>query len=428
MFLLFALLVLLAQPVNSAKQVTIDFVYWYPIDSPCPACVQDIIIDCDFKNFSLTKIQSDYGNEVVINRIDYYTEQGTALRQLYQITAPNSLVIKSDEGSYTKLEMIYNATYENITRQIIDVYLAESPPQNKGLLECYAQVNSEVVAADIYILENDYFNRTPFADFFDPGNYTINATWNEVTQSKTVTITNGTKTSITFLFDATSLDQDRLIVALAAAFTVGFFETFSPCLIALLSFVLSYAVGEKNQFRGSMSKVVFFAVGFLAAALLLATATLMMLSSVAQFYDVMMWGVCIIGLFFGLDLLGLDFRRLLRINIKTKPLIGNLTRKYTLTLAGLGLLGFLFYFLDPCLAPVLVVAHITKFPGYAAPSLFVFALGVLVPFVVIGMLAGSLSKLVRSTYRHRAIIRAISGMILIGYSIWIMYGLCTTLV
>jgi len=46
----------------------------------------------------------------------------------------------------------------------------------------------------------------------------------------------------------------------------------------------------------------------------------------------------------------------------------------------------------------------------------VFSLGILIPFLGIGISAGILSKLVRSTYRHRFKIRAISGAILIGYA------------
>lgn len=423
LLLLFALFVLSAKPVGSTRHVTIEFIYWYPIDSPCLPCVQEVIDDYYAKNFSLGRIQSNYGSGVTVNRVEYYSDQGTALRQSYGVTVPNSLVIKSDDGHYTKLEAPYNETYEDILRQTVDMYLIESPAENKGILECNARADSEVIAASIYIVENGYHNQTPFADYFDPGDYTINATWKNVFQSQTITITNGTKTSITLLFNETIQGNDRLIVALAAAFTVGFFETFSPCLIALLSFVLSYSIGGANQFRTSMLKTLFFASGFLIAAVLLAVATLLTLFSVVQFYDVMTWAVCFIALFFGLNLLGLDFKRLLKINVNPKPIVGSLTRRFALTSAGLVLLGFLFYFIDPCLAPLLVVAHITKFPEHALSSLLVFAFGVLVPFFAMGLLAGSISKLVRSTYKHKAAIRAISGIILIGYSVWLVYEL-----
>jgi cytochrome c biogenesis protein CcdA len=47
-------------------------------------------------------------------------------------------------------------------------------------------------------------------------------------------------------------------------------------------------------------------------------------------------------------------------------------------------------------------------------------LGVIIPFIGIGLLAGSISKLARSTYRHKSKIRAISGLILIAYSIYLI--------
>jgi thiol:disulfide interchange protein len=65
--------------------------------------------------------------------------------------------------------------------------------------------------------------------------------------------------------------------------------------------------------------------------------------------------------------------------------------------------------------------------------LLVFCLGVMVPFVGIGFLAGSISKLTRSTCRHRSEIRAISGIVLMSYAIYfigyiIRLGFATTLI
>jgi cytochrome c biogenesis protein CcdA len=49
----------------------------------------------------------------------------------------------------------------------------------------------------------------------------------------------------------------------------------------------------------------------------------------------------------------------------------------------------------------------------------VFCLGAIIPFICIGLFAGSVSKLARTTYKHRFIIRAISGSILISYAIYL---------
>jgi cytochrome c biogenesis protein CcdA len=52
--------------------------------------------------------------------------------------------------------------------------------------------------------------------------------------------------------------------------------------------------------------------------------------------------------------------------------------------------------------------------------LLVFSIGVIIPFILIGLLAGSISKLARTTYKNRNRIRLISGLILIGYAAYIL--------
>lgn len=53
-----------------------------------------------------------------------------------------------------------------------------------------------------------------------------------------------------------------LFAILAGAFSFGFLETFSPCLMILLSFVLSYSIGETIHFKEGFLRVVTFEIGF----------------------------------------------------------------------------------------------------------------------------------------------------------------------
>jgi cytochrome c biogenesis protein CcdA len=57
---------------------------------------------------------------------------------------------------------------------------------------------------------------------------------------------------------------------------------------------------------------------------------------------------------------------------------------------------------------------------YLPLILFVFSLGVMTPFIGFGILAGSISKLARSTYRHKSAIRAASGLMLIAFAIYLI--------
>jgi cytochrome c biogenesis protein CcdA len=227
----------------------------------------------------------------------------------------------------------------------------------------------------------------------------------------------------------------NLVVVLAGAFSFGFFETFSPCLIILLSFVLSYSIGEATHFKKGFSKVMIFGIGFIFATILmfLGSAGLVVASSMFAFRNVLMYVVLALAIFFGLDLLGLNLSKRLKLNTETKPVVQKLSRRFVYTYAGLIVLGFLFYFLDPCLAPIFVVMLGTfqeTLIAYLPLVLFVFCLGVIIPFIGIGVVAGSISKLVRSTYLQRSKIRAVSGIILVSYALYFIsfYLICLDIV
>ena len=158
-----------------------------------------------------------------------------------------------------------------------------------------------------------------------------------------------------------------------------------------------------------------FGLGFLLAGLLIVLISGTIIFFLSAFSITLIWAACIFAIFFGLNLLGI-----LKIPIQTKPLIKKLSKKYIATYAGIFALGFIFYFLDPCIAPLF--ASMVPFVSFEAFPLIiaVFSLGILIPFLVIGISVGILSKLVRSTCRHRFKIKAISGAILIGYSSYLI--------
>lgn len=218
-----------------------------------------------------------------------------------------------------------------------------------------------------------------------------------------------------------------LITTLVIAFTFGFFETFSPCLIILLAFVLSYTMGENSQFKKRFMQVITFAAGFIFATILVFSVIavgLVVLSLMFGIHRVLTIVVSIFAIIFGLNLLGFNVINVFKLKVETKPLIKNLTRKYVSSYVGLVALGFLFYFLDPCLAPVFVAMMSTLSSDVLIKFLplitFVFCLGVIIPFIGIGILAVSISKLARGVYRHGSKIRAISGLILIVYALYLI--------
>lgn len=199
------------------------------------------------------------------------------------------------------------------------------------------------------------------------------------------------------------------------AFSLGFLDTFSPCLIAMLSFILSYTIGETIRFREGISRVITFGIGFVSAAVLLGAIVALTIISIPSIQIVLMWIICVFAIIFGLNLLGF-----FKVPIQTKPLIKKLAGRYATMYVGLFLLGFVFYFLDPCIAPFAFTMLIMLQNFEYILPLLMFCLGAIIPFIGIGILAGYTSKLARITYKHRFKIRAISGAILIIYALYLI--------
>jgi len=238
---------------------------------------------------------------------------------------------------------------------------------------------------------------------------------NEITREKLGAVIDA------YLRETPPMPSPSAPLSLIAAFTLGFFETFSPCLIAILSFILSYTVGKATHFKEGMLRGITFGVGFVSAAIVLGATFAIALVSIPNLQNVMVWIICIFVIIFGLNLLGL-----LKMPIQTKPLVKKLTERYAFTYVGLFSLGFVFYFLDPCIAPFLFTM-LLMLQGSAFILLLLFCLGAIIPFIGIGIVAGSASKLARRTYKHRHKIRAISGIILISYAIYLITLSITTI-
>ncbi len=325
---------------QSVTQVVVEFFYWDPSTDPrfCPHCSHWIELYEEFlsKNETITNIQSDYKDKVLVEWIEYRSYDGQEKAASYNITSPNSVMINGE----VRIEGKFN---ETALREIIDAHL-----------------NDQTI---------------------DP-------------QSS----------------------PDSFAAILTLAFSFGFFETFSPCLMVLLSFVLSYTVGKQAKFREGMLQVTFFRVGFVVAAVSVGLAVGIMFFIIGTFNYILTWIVCILAIIFGLNLLGL-FKLT---SLETKPLVQKLSKKYALTYGGLLLLGFLFYFLDPCIAPIFVAMLPLLTLEYMPLIILVFSLGVILPFVIVGVFVSSISKLVRGTYRHKSKIRAVNGLILIIYALYLI--------
>jgi cytochrome c biogenesis protein CcdA len=217
------------------------------------------------------------------------------------------------------------------------------------------------------------------------------------------------------ILDGFSQPSLAVLPLLGVAFTFGFFESFSPCVIIVLAFILSYTVGINPSLQKGVLRVIAFGTGFLLATLSIGLLLHTIIQSLQAYRIVITVILCGVVLVLGLNLLGI-----LPFPSATKLLVQQLTRKLSDSLGSLLFLGFIFYFLDPCIAPVFM-AMIPLLSAGAFPMIIsAFSVGVMLPFVIIGLLASSISRFARTTYRYRSRIRALSGLILIGYAIYIL--------
>jgi cytochrome c biogenesis protein CcdA len=339
--------------VGVCSALTVDVEFLYFKPPYCPTCPEASQYEVYLNNSKLMqRIRQDYGEKVNVQWIYFFSKEGTVKRNEYNLSF---LDINSIIINH---EIVFRGGSQSINetqvREVIDFYLgiSQSPPEVDG--------------------SSSSLNNSSF--------------------------------SMTFLG------------TLMIAFSLGFIETFSPCLIILLSFILGYTLGDQRSFKQSFLKILVFGIGFVSASAILGLACAVFFFSVPSLQYLLTWIVCVFAVIFSLNLLGI-----LRFQIQTKPLIRKFIEKYGLTLLGIFLLGFVFYFLDPCIAPIFVAIVPILFSDIFLLILLVFCLGAIIPFIVIGIFVGSISKLTRSIYRHKVVFRGASGIILMCYALYLIF-------
>lgn len=200
------------------------------------------------------------------------------------------------------------------------------------------------------------------------------------------------------------------------AYSLGLFAGLSPCLMAILGFLLSFTAGTGESARRGMERAVVFGVGLMASYLTIGVGLLVFKKTLPdmELFSVVT-GIIVIGI--GLYLMGL-----FSLPMSLDKYFQNTARKHVGTIGGLFFLGVLFSLVKvPCTVPmVLVLLNKTFTEGTIGDLalLFAFSLGVLTPFLGIGLVGGyTLSKRVRE---HRRYLKLISGISLVLLGLWVM--------
>jgi len=206
-------------------------------------------------------------------------------------------------------------------------------------------------------------------------------------------------------------------ITIFVAFAAGIVSFLSPCVLPLIPGFLAYLAGssledsKENRLQIFINSI-FFVLGFSVVFALLGVLLNTALEAVA--YDVQIWlgrvgGIIII--FFGLYLVGLIkiawLERAHKVEVKTK-----FKSKYlTSFLFGLAFAAGW----TPCVGAALgaILGLAASHPGSAFGLLFSYALGLGLPFLIVGLFAGQAKKLISRSAKAFKVINIVFGILLI---------------
>jgi len=200
----------------------------------------------------------------------------------------------------------------------------------------------------------------------------------------------------TFLQNTSQYIHSNPWLALVAVFVGGILTASNPCVLAMISLMMSFVAGRKEE-RTGPARALAFSLVFVLGLALMFTGMGVFAALAGRIYGdisgIWKWVVAGVCLVMGLHLMGiLNFT--IPSPIKTPPKVRGFL--------GAFLLGLLFGIVSaPCAAPILIVV-LTYLAGakasvaYGALLLLVYALGHSVLVIVAGTSMGAARKLVES--------------------------------
>lgn len=205
-------------------------------------------------------------------------------------------------------------------------------------------------------------------------------------------------------------------ISLIAAFIAGLVSFLAPCVLPIIPGFLAYLAGsspeDTSKRRVIFINSVFFVLGFSLVFALLGVLLNTILERVA--YDVQIWLSRIGGLliiFFGLYLVGLIRIPFLEREHKFGVRSKSGSRYATSFLFGLAFAAGW----TPCVGPALgvILGLATSQPGSAFILLLSYALGLGIPFLIVGLFTAQASAFISAHIKGLNVIKIIFGVILL---------------
>ncbi|NPV49773.1 MAG: cytochrome c biogenesis protein CcdA [Candidatus Methanofastidiosum sp.] len=218
-------------------------------------------------------------------------------------------------------------------------------------------------------------------------------------------------------------------ITMMGALGAGFFSSFSPCLLAVLSFIIAYTAGTSKKSITILLKSIFFGLGITVSYVIVAIMFLKLGQAIPDAYKylISLFGA-VITFVLGLNLLNSGFD-LVELPITTKHFAQKMTHKFALSygLIGVFILGMIFSVIKlPCAAiilPLLIDEAVTGSNASAFIKVAFYGLGVIIPFIAIGVV-GAFTKNVARDMRWNPTVRffgwVVVGAIVIIISFWLI--------
>ena len=220
-------------------------------------------------------------------------------------------------------------------------------------------------------------------------------------------------------------------VTFAGALIAGLLSFLSPCILPIVPFYLSYLAGVgMNQIsaeaevtgavrRRAVISAIFFALGVIAVFMGLGATASVFGQMVREYFDILRWIAAAIIIAMGLHFLGV-----IRIGILYRQFRADAGTTSNVTYVGAFVIGLAFAFgWTPCVGPVLAAILFTaagqETAGQGAWLLFVYGLGMTLPFVIAALFIGPFMRFMQRFRKHLSLIEKLMGALLILFGLLI---------
>ena len=220
-------------------------------------------------------------------------------------------------------------------------------------------------------------------------------------------------------------------VTILGALVAGLLSFLSPCILPIVPFYLSYLAGvgmnqisAEAEVSGTVRTRAFlaascFALGVITVFVGLGATATAFGQLVREYFDVLRWVAAAIIIAMGLHFLGV-----IRIGILYRQLRAETGNTSNVSLLGAYVIGLAFAFgWTPCVGPVLAAILFTaagqETSTQGAALLFVYGLGMTLPFILAALFIGPFMRWMARFRRHLGLVEKLMGAFLILFGLLI---------